>query len=216
MAHEQKKNLDLASVKKRLEDYEQMLQYYTLMRTKKKMKDFEAKFKEWWEVVEEYFKELEKTQPQHRADEIILRYKLEAYQKNFLDFISSNTNPSNINVLSQDEETEVGPSGITQEEEMQTKEPHDLKSGAVPNEDIQTKKPQDLKGGGQVEKEPQKIQEQEQVETILAIKEEVSKIQPQEIEPQIELVEEEVRIAKTTCLNYRARSGYRTTSYYTG
>jgi hypothetical protein len=70
------------------------------MRTKKKMKDFEAKFKEWWEVVEEYFKELEKTQPQHRADEIILRYKLEAYQKNFLDFISSNTNPSNINVLS--------------------------------------------------------------------------------------------------------------------
>jgi len=38
-----------------------MLKYYTLMRTKNNLKDFEAKFKEWWEVVEEYFiKELEK------------------------------------------------------------------------------------------------------------------------------------------------------------
>ncbi len=54
-AHEQRKNLDPANIKKILEDYEQMLQYYTLMRTKNKMKDFEAKSKEWWDVVEEYF-----------------------------------------------------------------------------------------------------------------------------------------------------------------
>jgi hypothetical protein len=47
-------------VKKKLEDYEQMLQDYTLMRTKDKMKDFKLESKEWWEVVEEYFtKELE-------------------------------------------------------------------------------------------------------------------------------------------------------------
>ncbi len=32
------------------------------------MKDFEAKFEEWWEVVEEYFtKELEKNLTHHRA-----------------------------------------------------------------------------------------------------------------------------------------------------
>jgi hypothetical protein len=38
-----------------------MLQYYTLMRMKNKMKDSEAKFEEWCKVVEEYFtKELEK------------------------------------------------------------------------------------------------------------------------------------------------------------
>ncbi len=80
MAHEQKKNLNLASDKKRLEDYDQMLQYYTLMRTKNKMKHFEAECEEWWEVVEEYFiKELEKNLAQHRADERIMRYKLEAY-----------------------------------------------------------------------------------------------------------------------------------------
>ncbi len=48
------------------------------------MKDFEAKSKEWWEVVEEYFKkELEFFLVWHRANEQILRYKLEAYKKNF-------------------------------------------------------------------------------------------------------------------------------------
>ncbi len=69
-------------VKKKLEDYEQMLQDYTLMRTKDKMKDFKVESKEWWEVVEEYFtKELENNIAQHRTDERILRCKLEAYQK---------------------------------------------------------------------------------------------------------------------------------------
>jgi hypothetical protein len=54
------------------------------MKTKNKMKDFETEFEEWWEVAKEYFiKELEKNLAQHRAHEIILRYKLEAYQKRF-------------------------------------------------------------------------------------------------------------------------------------
>jgi hypothetical protein len=54
------------------------------MRIKKKMKDFEATFEEWWEVTEEYFtKELEKNMVQHRVDERNLKYKLEAYQKKF-------------------------------------------------------------------------------------------------------------------------------------
>jgi hypothetical protein len=39
-----------------------MLEYYALMRTKNKMKDFDAKSKEWWEVTKKYFtKELEKS-----------------------------------------------------------------------------------------------------------------------------------------------------------
>jgi hypothetical protein len=32
-----------------------MLQYYTLMKTKSKMKDSDAKSKKWWEVAKEYF-----------------------------------------------------------------------------------------------------------------------------------------------------------------
>jgi serine phosphatase RsbU (regulator of sigma subunit) len=79
---EQRKSLNPYGVKKKLEDYEQMLQDYTLMRTKDKMKDFKVESKEWWEVVEEYFtKELENNIAQHRTDERILRCKLEAYQK---------------------------------------------------------------------------------------------------------------------------------------
>ncbi len=84
------------------------------------MKDFKVKFEEWWEVVEEYFtKELEKNIAQHRVVERILRYKLEAYQKNFPIFICGN--PTSTKVLSQDEEIETRPSGIVQEEEVQTK-----------------------------------------------------------------------------------------------
>jgi hypothetical protein len=50
------------------------------MRTKNKMKHFEAECEEWWEVVEEYFiKELEKNLAQHITNERIMRYKLEAY-----------------------------------------------------------------------------------------------------------------------------------------
>ncbi len=48
-------------VKKRLEDYEQMLQYYFWMKMKNKMKDSEVEFEEWWVVAKEYFtKESEK------------------------------------------------------------------------------------------------------------------------------------------------------------
>jgi antitoxin component HigA of HigAB toxin-antitoxin module len=85
-----------------------------MVRTKNKMRE---KLKEWWEVVEEYFtKELEKNLIQHRVDERILRYKLEAYEKNFPNFICGS--PINIEVLGRDEETKAGPDGTTQEEEI--------------------------------------------------------------------------------------------------
>jgi hypothetical protein len=61
------------------------------MRTKNKMKDSKAKSEEWWEVVEEYFtKELKKNLVQHKTDEKILKYKLEANQKYFPKFICDN------------------------------------------------------------------------------------------------------------------------------
>jgi hypothetical protein len=99
------------------------------------MKDFDVEFKEWWEVVEEYFaKELEKNMVQHKVDERILRYKLEVYSINFLDFVCGS--PTSMETLGQDEETKVGPNKTAQEEEVQAQEP------------------QDLKRGGQEEKEP--------------------------------------------------------------
>jgi hypothetical protein len=112
MAQEQSKSLDPIGVKKILEDYELMLHYYTMMRTKNKMKDPEVEYEESWEVVEEYFtKELEKDLAQHKADERILRYKLETYQKNFPKFIYNS--PTSIEVYGQDVENEVGPNETT-------------------------------------------------------------------------------------------------------
>jgi len=116
------------------------------MRMKNKMKDFEVKFEEWWEVVEEYFtKEMEKNLAQHKTDENILKYKLEAYQQNFPDFIYGN--PTNIEASGHNERKEAGPNGIAQEKEVKTKEPQDLKSGTTQEEEVQPKKPYDLKEG---------------------------------------------------------------------
>ncbi len=77
-------------------------------------------------------------------------------KNNFLDFICGS--PTSTQVLSHDEEIEARPSGTAREEEMQTKEPKDLRSGAVQEAKIQLKKPQDLEGRGQEEKKPQKNQ----------------------------------------------------------
>ncbi len=120
------------------------------------MKDFEAKFEEWWEVIEAYFtKELEKNMAQHRTYERILRYKLKDYQKNFPKFICGS--PTSVEVLGQNENNEVASNGTTQEEKMHTKEPQDFRSGVAQEEEVQLEKPHDLRKGGQEEKEPQII-----------------------------------------------------------
>ncbi len=56
-----------------------------------------------------------------------MRYKLEAYQKIFLNFICGSS--TSIEVSCQDEEIEARPNGIAQKDEVQAKEPQDLKSG---------------------------------------------------------------------------------------
>jgi hypothetical protein len=86
------------------------------------MKDSEVESKGWLEVVKEYFaKKLEKNLAQHRADERILKYKLEVYQKNFLDFVYGS--PTSTKASDKDEEVEARPCKIAQEEEVQTEEP---------------------------------------------------------------------------------------------
>jgi hypothetical protein len=86
------------------------------------MKDFKVEYEEWWEVIKEYFtKELENNLVQHRANERIMRYKLEIYQKNFSDFVYGNL--INTKALDKDEEVEARPNRTIQEEEMKIKEP---------------------------------------------------------------------------------------------
>ncbi len=76
---------------------------------------------------------------QHKTDEKIMRYKLEAYQKKIPDFMSGNL--TSIEILGRDEDIKLGPNGIAQKEEVQTEEPQDLKSGATQEEEIQIEKP---------------------------------------------------------------------------
>jgi hypothetical protein len=82
---------------------------------------------------------LEKNLAHHKTNEKILRYKLEAYQKNFPDFICGSL--TSTKVLNQDEETKAPPNGIAEEEEVKTKESQDFKSGATQEEEVQLEIP---------------------------------------------------------------------------
>ncbi len=74
-----------------------------------------------------------------------LKYKSEVYQRNFLDFVCGS--PTSTKASNQDVETKIKPCGTTQKEEVQTKEPQDLKGRIAQEENVQIEKPQDLKGG---------------------------------------------------------------------
>jgi hypothetical protein len=69
------------------------------------------------EVAKKYFtKELEKNLAQHKAAKRYLRYKLEVYQNNFLDFFCCS--PISTKASDKDEEVKVRPNETTQEEEV--------------------------------------------------------------------------------------------------
>ncbi len=50
-----------------------------------------------------------------------MKYKLEVYQRNFLDFVYGS--PISMQALGHDEETKARPNRIVQKEEVQIKEP---------------------------------------------------------------------------------------------
>jgi hypothetical protein len=68
---------------------------------------------------------------------------LQVYQKNFPNFIYGN--PTSTEVLGQDEETNVRPNGIAQEQEVQIEESQDHRNG-VAQEEVQLDIPQDFIG----------------------------------------------------------------------
>ncbi len=65
-------------------------------------------------------------------------YKLEVHQKNFLKFIYGSS--TSIEVLGQNEETEIGTSGIVQEEKVETKKPQDVICDTPPSFEMGTRK----------------------------------------------------------------------------
>jgi hypothetical protein len=49
--------LDLTNVKNRLEEYDDLVQYYSILHTKQWMNDANVELDEWWELVEVLFQE---------------------------------------------------------------------------------------------------------------------------------------------------------------
>ncbi len=64
---------------------------------------------------------LKKNLTQHKVNERMYMYKLELYQRIFLDFVRGN--PISIETSGQNEENEVRLNGIVQDEEVQIEKP---------------------------------------------------------------------------------------------
>jgi hypothetical protein len=85
---ERNKDLDLAYVKNRLEKYDDLVQYYSILCTKQQMDDATMKPNDWWQLARVQFqKEMKKNSVAHRRDEATYRRHLFAFKKVFLDFI---------------------------------------------------------------------------------------------------------------------------------
>jgi hypothetical protein len=80
-----------------------------------------------------FFQELEKKLAHHKADERKYGYKLEVYQRTFLDFVCES--PTSIEALGQDEDNEVRPNGMVQKEDVEVEEPQILKGGGKEDEE---------------------------------------------------------------------------------
>jgi len=98
------------------------------------MKDFEAKSKEWWEVVEEYFtKELQKNLAQHKVDKELWGISWKLIKRIFqISFVAI----QQVQRYQVNKKIKVGPNGTTQEEEIQIEESQDFKSGVVQEEEV--------------------------------------------------------------------------------
>jgi hypothetical protein len=64
------KDLDHVYIKKKLEEYDDLVKYYSILCTKQQMEDSNARMYEWWKLVEAQFKEeMQKNLVAHRRDE---------------------------------------------------------------------------------------------------------------------------------------------------
>jgi hypothetical protein len=71
---ERYKDLDHVYIKNRLEEYDDLVQYYSILCTKQQMEDSNPRLYEWWKLVEAQSKEeMQKNLVAHRRDEE--RYK---------------------------------------------------------------------------------------------------------------------------------------------
>lgn len=87
---EKNKDLDTMYVNNRLEKYDELVQYYFILRTKQQMENYNVELNEWWELVETNLEEMQKNMVAHRKDEEACRIYLSTFKKVFPTFIYCN------------------------------------------------------------------------------------------------------------------------------
>ncbi len=97
---EKNKDQDPMHVNNKLEKYDELVQYYSILRTKQQIENYNVELNEWWELVETQFKEeMQKKLVAHRKDEEACKRYLSAFKKAFPSFIyhsPNNLKPSNL------------------------------------------------------------------------------------------------------------------------
>jgi len=71
-----------------LEDYDNLVEYYSILHTKQQMGDYNVELHEWWELVEVQFKEqMYKNLTAHKKDEDMYITHLFGFKKAFPNFM---------------------------------------------------------------------------------------------------------------------------------
>ncbi len=84
-------------VNNKLEDYDNLVEYYFILHTKQQMEASNVELYEWWELVEMQFKEeIYKNLIAHKKDEDRYRRHLFAFKKAFPNFMYINPNSSKL------------------------------------------------------------------------------------------------------------------------
>ncbi len=86
-------SLDPSYVNHRLEECNELVQYYSIMCTKQQMDDSNVELNEWWELAK-FKEEMQRNLIAHIKDEDAYRRHLYAFKKTFLDDIYHNPNNS--------------------------------------------------------------------------------------------------------------------------
>ncbi len=119
---EKNKDLDPTYVNNKLEEYNDLVQYYSILHTKQQMDDVNVDPDEWWGLAKTQFQEeMQKNLVAHKRDEAAYNRRLFTFKKAFLNFIYHSSKSSS----PIEEVEEVDCNGAIKEKQLE--EPQNLK-----------------------------------------------------------------------------------------
>ncbi len=124
---EKNKDLDPAYVNNKLEKYDDLVQYYSILHTKQYMDDTNVELNECWELTKAQFQEeMQKNLVAHKREEVAYRRHLSTCRKTFPYFIYRSLDSLELSSLVEEVE-EVEYSGVVNK--TQPKESQKLRGG---------------------------------------------------------------------------------------